>query len=339
MSRRSIASQSVLAAAALAVSLTPVTIAGQTAGAGAAATSVPRTPWGHPDLQGAWTNRTITPLERPDSVKGREYFTEEEAAQRDQDSATSADERGERGTQGDIGSYNAFWWERGSTLADRRTSLIVDPPNGKKPPLTPEAQRRVDEAARARAANRGAAQTLASWKDFDEYDRCIARATLPRVSTGYNNNYQIVQTPDYVAIQQEQMHEVRVIPLDGRPHAPSSVRMILGDSRGRWEGNTLVVETTNFSNFALFDGSGEGRHLVERFTRIDANTLDYQFTVTDPTVWTGPFTAKWNWNKIDAIYEYACHEGNYSMALMLSGARAEEKKAADAAASKGQTRR
>jgi hypothetical protein len=331
----------VLAAIALAASLTPGTVAGQTASAGAAAaaareTSVPRTPWGHPDLQGPWTNATITPFERPDEVQGREFFTEEEARARDQQSATRADERGERGTVQDIGSYNAFWWERGSTLGDRRTSLIVDPKNGKMPPLTPEAQRKAD-AARQQA--RGATRVLASWMDFDEYDRCIARATLPRVPTGYNNNYHIVQTPDYVAILQEQMHETRIIPLDGRPHVVSNVRQWLGDSRGRWEGDTLVVETTNFGNDALFEGSGEARHLIERFTRVDADTIDYEFTVTDPTRWTAPITAKWPWQKIDAIYEYACHEGNYSLVNMLSGARAEEKKAAEAAKGQPQSRR
>lgn len=340
MTYRGLVSPSVLAAVMLALSLAPPPVSGQTgtAGAATAETPAPRTPWGHPDLQGAWTNATITPLERPEELGDREYFTEEEVAARDRASATRNDQRGERGTVADIGSYNAFWWERGATLPSRRTSLIVDPPNGRMPSRTPEAQRRAEEERRARAAiPRGA--PIASWKDMDEYDRCIIRATLPRVPTGYNNNYQIVQTPQYVAILQEQMHEVRIIPLDGRPHLPKTVPQWLGDSRGRWDGETLVVETTNLSSEARFEGSGAARHLVERFRRIDADTIEYEFTVTDPTVWTRPFTARWPWKKIDALYEYACHEGNYSIVNMLSGSRADEKRAADEAAAKAQSRR
>ena len=313
---------SVLSAVALAVSLAPVAMAGQEQGT----TVTPRTLWGHPDLQGTWTNRTITPLERPDDLGDREFFTEEEAAARDLQSATRSDERAERGTPADLGNYNAFWWERGETLDNLRASLIVDPPGGRIP-LTPDAERRAEERRAARAATRDV--PMGSWTEVSPYSRCIIRAALPRVSTGYNNNYEIVQTPDYVGIFQEQMHEVRIIPLDGRPHLPSGVLQWLGDSRGHWEGDTLVVETTNLSGEAEFQGSGEGRHLVERFRRVDEETLDYSFTVTDPKVWTSPWTAQWPWKKAEALYEYACHEGNRSLVNMLSGARADEKAAAE----------
>ena len=326
------ASISVLTAVALAVSLAPVAVAGQEQGA----TATPRTPWGHPDLQGAWTNRTITPLERADELGDREVFTQEEAAARDLESATRADRRQERGTVADIGAYNAFWFERGETLDSLRASLIVDPPNGKMPPLTPQTERRAEEQREARAASRDV--PIGSWMELDEYDRCIIRATVPRVSTAYNNNYEIVQTPDYVGIFQEQMHEVRIIPLDGRPHVAPNVLQWLGDSRGRWEGDTLVVETDNLSGAAMFQGSGEGRHVVERFRRVDKDTLEYEFTVSDPATWTRSWswTARWPWKTTEALYEYACHEGNYSLVNMLSGARAQEEAAAEAVGTQSQ---
>jgi hypothetical protein len=324
------ASISVLTAVALAVSLAPAAVAGQEQGAAA----TPRTPWGHPDLQGAWTNRTITPLERADELGDREIFTEEEAAARDLESATRADRRQERGTVADIGAYNAFWFERGETLDSLRASLIVDPPNGKMPPLTPQAERRAEEQREARAASRDV--PVGSWIELDEYDRCIIRATVPRVSTAYNNNYEIVQTPDYVGIFQEQMHEVRIIPLDGRPHVAPNVLQWLGDSRGRWEGDTLVVETDNLSGAAMFQGSGEGRHVVERFRRVDKDTLEYEFTVSDPATWTRSWTARWPWKTTEALYEYACHEGNYSLVNMLSGARVQEEAAAEAVGTQSQ---
>ena len=311
----------VLVVLALAVVVTPASLSGQQG---------PQTPWGDPDIQGSWTNRTITPLERPDDLGDREFFTEEEAAARDLQSATRADQRAERGTEADIGNYNAFWWERGETLDNLRAALIVDPPNGKTPSLTAVAEQQAEERRAARNASRGV--PVGSWTELDEYDRCIIRSTLPRLSTGYNNNYEIVQTPDYVGIFQEQMHEVRIIPLDGRPHIPSGVLQWLGDSRGHWEGDTLVVETSNLSGAAQFRGSREGRNLVERFRRVDEDTLDYSFTVTDPKVWTSPWTAQWAWKTTEGLYEYACHEGNYSVVNMLSGARADERAAAESAA-------
>jgi hypothetical protein len=242
----------------------------------AAAQSSPRTPWGDPDLQGAWTNATITPLERPRDVGDREFFTEEEIRKRDQDAATAGDQRSDDVQRDVSGAYNAFWWDRGTSV-DLRTSLIIDPKGGKIPALTADAKQRV--AAEPRFDRSGIHD---SWTQMTPYDRCIVRSALPRLSTGYNNNYQIVQTPGYVAILQEQMHEVRIIPLDGRPHIPGSVRQWLGDSRGRWEGETLVVETTNFSDQATFREATPDMHLVERFTRVGKDEIKYEFTVSDP---------------------------------------------------------
>jgi len=223
-------------------------------------------------------------------------------------------------------AYNDVWWDRGDRIvADRRTSLIVDPADGKVPPLTPAGQARA-EAARKRNAEMG--DNPASWEDVDVYSRCIMRSALPRLSTGYNNNYEIVQTPGYVAILQEQIHDTRIIPLDGRPHLPRTVGQWLGDSRGRWEGDTLVVETTNFTDEArgsTFRDATRNMVLVERFRRVDANIIDYQFTVTDPETWTRPWTVKMPWNKeTGLLYEYACHEGNYGLANTLRAARKAE---------------
>ncbi len=232
------------------------------------------------------------------------------------------------GTRRDVTvAYNDAWWDRGERIvADRRTSLIVDPADGKIPALTPAAQKR---AAAARAASAAIGDNPAAPEDLDVYSRCIIRSALPRLSTGYNNNYEIVQAPGYVAILQEQIHDTRIIPLDGRPHLTGAVRQWLGDSRGRWDGDTLVVETTNFTDEArgsTFRDATRNMVLVERFRRVDAETIDYQFTVTDPETWTRPWTVKMPWNKVDGLmYEYACHEGNYGLANTLRSARAAEK--------------
>ena len=310
------------------VSLTPAPAAGQALptavrNSDAADTwTVSRTRWGDPALQGTYTNKTITPLERPDEVGERELFTEEEAAARDEDAATRADRPPREGSPG---TYNAFWWDRGKILPSRRTSLVVDPPEGRLPALTPEGQKRAD-IPRTRGAD--------SPEDRHLYERCIIRHSLPAAMspTAYNSNYQILQTPDHVVIQIEMTGHVRIIPLDRRPHLPPSLRQWMGDSRGRWEGNTLVVETTNLSDKALYQGSGSDLRFVERFTRVAADTIDYQFTITDPTTFTRPWTAAIPLRAIpDRIYEYACHEGNRGMAGILSGARADER-AAEAAA-------
>jgi hypothetical protein len=297
-----------------------------------------KTPWGDPDLQGAWTNATTTPLQRPAKWAGKETLTPQEIAEADKETDVGSDKRQERGTDADVGgAYNRFWWDRG--YSDGRTSLIYDPPDGKVPAMTPEAVKRRDAERALLATNeggRGAAQ-YNSPEDLGLYTRCVVRAPLPRVPTGYDNNYEIVQMPGYVAILQEQMHETRIIPLGGKPHLDSSVRQWLGDSRGRWEGDTLVVETTNFTDFPgmSFEGSTKEMKLTERFRRVDADTIEYKFTVEDPNTWSRPWSAMIPYKNLDRhgqrLFEYACHEDNYGMYGILSGARAKEKEAADAA--------
>ena len=276
----------------------------------------PLTAWGDPDIQGIFSNKTITSLERPDEFAGQEFLTEEQAAEFEARVAADradADDRPAR--EGDTGTYNQFWWDRGTTVVPtRRTSLIVDPPDGRVPPMVEGRS----APSRSRSADGPEARSV--------YERYMIRAPLPRIPSGYNNNYQIVQTPQYVGIFQEQMHEIRIIPLDGRPHLNQAIHQWLGDSRGHWEGTTLVVETTNFSAKAPFRGASPTMHLTERFARVDEDTVDYQFTVDDPTTWTRSWTAAIPWLRInEVIYEYACHEGNYGMVGILAGARAEEK--------------
>ena len=282
-----------------------------------------RTPWGDPDLQGTWSNATTTPLERPARYGGREFKTAEERAAEDKETAIGRDKRHAPGSTEDVAdAYNAVWWERG--WSDGRTSLIYDPPDGHKPPLTPDGQRRAalrNESVRTDGPYNGPV-------DLDLYTRCIIRAPLPRLSSGYDNNFEIVQTPGYVAIVQEQMHETRVIPMGPRPHLDSSVRQWLGDSRGHWEGETLVVETTNFNDRTSFEGATRDMRLVERWTRLADDRIDYRFTVTDPETWTKPWSAAIAWTKGGTVYEYACHEDNFGLYNILAGARADERKAA-----------
>jgi hypothetical protein len=243
----------------------------------------PRTPDGQPDLQGIWSNATITPLECPDDLAGKPVLTEKEAAQYEKDvvQRTNVDRReGILGTEADVArAYNQFWYDRGTkTVGTRRTSLIVDPPDGKVPPLTPEAQKRVADrdSRRARPAEGPEDRSLS--------ERCIVWQTAgpPMLPSGYNNNYRIVQSRGYVTIFNEMIHDTRIIPLDGRPHLPQNIRLWMGDSRGRWEGDTLVVDTlvvdtTNFTDKTAFRGAGEKMHLVERFARVDPDTLLYSF--------------------------------------------------------------
>ena len=311
MSLRHLAPVGVLAAVTLVVSVAAQPVAAQTP---------PRTPWGDPDLQGAWTNTTLTPLERPDNVAGRQVLTEAERTNLD---AQAADTLARLpGT----GAYNDFWLERGKHSA--RTSLIVDPADGRLPPVTARAKQQAD--ARAATSQRNAV----SWEDVSMYDRCITRGMPGAMMPGfYNHNYLILQAPGYVAILVEMIHDVRIIPLDGRPHLAPTVRQWLGDSRGRWEGNTLVVETTNIDGrvyerlpWNTVFGTSENLRLIERFTRVDADTIDYQFTVTDSTVFTKPWTAVTPMSRIEVpIYEYACHEGNYSIMNILKGAREQDR--------------
>ena len=294
-------------------------------------TAVPRTPWGHPDLQGIWNNATTTPLERPSDLAGKEFLTAEEVAGRDaQVAQTRSTDRPPR--EGTTGTYNEFWWERGKTAANRRTSLIVEPPDGQLPSLTPHGQKRMD-ALTAWRHGRGPSD---SWEDRHMAERCIVYRGVPPFPTGYNNNYQIFQTPEYVVIFQEHIHDVRIIPLGGRPHISENVRLWLGDSRGHWEDDTLVVRTKNFSDKAFMrrvnGDPSEALYVVERFTRVSADLIDYHFTVEDPLTWTRPWSGDLPMTKIEGpVFEYACHEGNYSMTNLLAGARAEEKAAAEAA--------
>jgi hypothetical protein len=290
------------------------------AGAQGTAYAVPRTPWGHPDLQGTWDIATRTPLERPAAFADREFITEEEAAKLDAQAQAVLDNGNTRVDQ-PTGTYNAFWREPGTWST--RTSLIVDPSNGRIPPLTPQALARRD----ARRVGRG--DNAASWDELGLWSRCLTRS-LPLMPAAYNNNYQILQTPGHVVILMEMIHEARVIPLDGRPHVGPAVRQWLGDSRGRWDGNTLVVTTTNFTDKTSFQGSSEDLQLVERFTRTSNDVISYEFTVNDPATFTRPWTVGVPMNKADGqIFEYACHEGNYAVEGILKGARAAEAKAGE----------
>ena len=310
------------------VVLVPVGVGGQTL-TGATNSGAPlRTAWGDPDLQGRWTNTTTTPLERPDDLAVQELLTREERAALDEAGDQAREQRGVAPGAGETGSYNNFWVERGIRLA--RTSLIVNPPDGKLPPLTPR------EAMRRAGSERYRDLEPDGPEDRNLYERCISRGLPGAMMPGfYNHNYQIVQTPGYVVILVEMIHDARIIPLDGRPHADQRIRQWLGDSRGRWEGNTLVVETTNFPTVkgrarTVFGGS-ETTYLVERFTRVDDETIDYQFTLTDPAEYARPWTASIPMtNLAGRLFEYACHEGNYGLENILAGARAAEQ-TADAA--------
>jgi len=290
--------------------------------------TLPRTPDGHPDLQGTWSTATLTPLERPAELAGKQFFTKQEAAEYEKQFLQQANrDRRDGGADTDVGrAYNEFWFSRGSHLvASGRTSLIVDPADGKIPPLTAEAQKRQAE----RAAHASAHQ-FDGPEERPLAERCILWPTggPPMLPGGYNNNYQIVQAPGYVMILVEMIHDVRMIPTDGRPHLPPEVRQWMGDSRGRWEGNTLVVDTTNFTDKTNFRGASKDLHLIERFTRVSPETILYEFTVDDPAAFTRSWKAEIPMQKTDEpILEYACNEGNYAMSGVLGGARAEEKKA------------
>ena len=291
--------------------------------------SAPRTPDGHPDLQGIWSNATITPLERPDELAGKSTLTPQEAAafEATVNKRENRDRRDGAGTDDDVRrAYNESWYDRGTkVIGTRRTSLIMDPPDGKIPALRPAAQQRLDRQAELRA------RTAQGPEDRSLSERCLNWATAgpPMLPSAYNNNYQIVQTRDYVVISNEQIHDARIVPLDGRPHVDKSIRQWLGDSRGHWEGETLVVDTTNFTDKTAFRGASENMHLTERFTRVAPDTLMYTFTVEDPSAFAHPWTAQIPSVKIDGpIFEYACHEGNYGMFGILNGARQAEAKTA-----------
>ena len=292
--------------------------------AGVAAQTTPefQTPWGDPDLQGTWNNITGTPLERPAELAEKEFFTQEEAVQFAEQTLRRVDrDRRDGEIETDVGrAYNEFWSDRATkylTQLNTRTSLIVDPPDGQLPALTSLGQARVD-------ARRDARELNDTWADRNLWERCLTRG-VPRLPGSYNNNFMIVQSPGYVAILVEMIHETRLIPLDGRPGISSGIRQWMGDSRGRWEGDTLVVETTHFRNQQEFRGTSADLHLIERFTRIDAHTIDYQFTIDDATTYVSPWTVALPMKSVDEdVFEYACHEGNVGMHGILAGARALE---------------
>jgi hypothetical protein len=312
---------------------------GRSAPTAAKAGPVTRLPDGHPDLQGVWNFASATPLQRPPQFANKPVLTDAEAA----DYLKNLPKDGCRiikcdgSAQGRLESaYDEAWWDQGSKLAENRTSLIVDPPDGKIPPLTPEAQKKLVDlmkADRARALLDGAEGATVT-------DRCILgfNSGPPMNPSAYNNMVQITQSKDYLVIFNEMIHNSRIVPLDGRPHLPATLRQWAGDSRGHWEGDTLVIETTNFGSDSI-PGAGGGvsldpvnARLVERFTRTRPDTLIYEYTISDPHTWTRPWTARVPMMKsTDQIYEYACHEGNYSMANRLSAARTADRKAGNSA--------
>ena len=286
----------------------------------------PRTPDGKPDLQGIWNNATLTPLERDAAYAGKPTLNEKEAADFEKAMLRDVDaDRRDGAAVADVNrAYNEFWRDRGRITPDRRTSLIIDPPDGRVPPLTPAAQKLAAERA---AQSRG--HEFDGPENRSLAERCITvpNAGPPMMPANYNANYQIVQAPGYVALLSEQIHDFRIIPTDGRPHLPQDVRQLLGDSRGHWDGNTLIVETTNFTDRTGFRGAGEHMHLTERFTRTGADTMTYEFTVDDPETFTRPWTARIPMTRAKGpLFEYACHEGNYGLEGSLAGARAEETK-------------
>jgi len=279
-----------------------------------------------PDLEGIWTNATVIPLERPPSLTGKEFYTEAEAAENAKKvlGMTSWERLGSQAPEHYNMSQYGLDLSQVKVALTLRTSLIVGP-EGRVPPLTPEAQKR---AAGRAALNRGHQFDSAQNRPLQE--RCLIYSTEgpPMMPAAYNSNLQIVQSPGYVAIVQEMIHSTRMIPTDGRPHLPQSIRQWLGDSRGHWEGDTLVVDTTNFTDKNPFRGSSQDLHLIEKFRRLDADTILYEFTADDASTWARPWTAQMNLAKVEGpIFEFACHEGNLGLPNTLSGARAAEKAA------------
>jgi len=346
--------------AATAASL--IVLAAQSADPGTVPRSatMPRLADGHPDLQGTYDLGTLTPVERRPGLPL--ILSDADAAKLEQDVAGRTDAlaapiKGDRtappkggdgspGPYGNVGGYNNFWLDPGSryTVLDgqKRASLIIDPPDGRVPPLTPEAQKRRSTADYAPTSDQAAREDDPGFEGPNAYDDPEIRPLAERCLLGfsstsgppilptyfYNNLHQIVQTPGHVMILTEMVHDARVVRMNA-PHGPANIRKWLGDSVGRWEGDTLVVDTTNFTDKTRFRGSSDRLHVIERFTRVDAQTLRYQFTVEDPTTWTRPWTAEYAWPLTDnQIYEYACHEGNYALGNILRGARQKEREEA-----------
>jgi hypothetical protein len=341
----------------------PIGLAAQ----GAQASRNARTPWGHPDLQGLWNVGTMTPVERPASAKGRLTMTDAEARalekrQADARARLAEPSDGNRqappvggdgtaGPYGNVGGYNYFWIDPGETLnrvdGQLRTSLVVDPPDGRVPQMLQSATERNQSRLRARPTSDAPenAEFRGQYDDIEQRplgERCIigfgSTSGPPMLPTYfYNNTKQIVQTQDYVMILSEMVHDARIIPFR-TTHAPQSIRKWFGDSIARWEGDTLVIETTNFNDKTRFRGSSENMKVTERINRVDDRTILYRFTIDDPTTWPRPWTGEYTWAAAkpdDQLYEYACHEGNYAMEGIMKGARLLEAEAADAAKQTG----
>ena len=292
--------------------------------------TAPKTPDGQPDLEGTWTNATITPFERPDNLANKPMLTPQEATDLEKRAAENRVDRPPK--PGDVGSYNQVWTDSGTKVVSTlQTSLVVDPPDGRVP-VTPAAEAQRDY---------NAVHNSDSWEYMSVWDRCITRGMPAGMfPAGYNNAYQIVQTPGYVVILYEMIHETRSIPIDGRPHVSSNIRLWNGDSRGHWEGNTLVVDTTNYNNKGSIGTSAatnrikgipqsEALHVVERFTRSSPDTISYEVTIDDPPMYSRPWKVAFPLTRDDKyrIYEYACHEGNHAVENVLGGGRAADAKA------------
>jgi hypothetical protein len=295
----------------------------------------PRNEHGRPDIQGVWSFAVITPFQRDEKLGDRTVLTDQEAVEIEKQNAARseiADLATRKRGAGDVGlAYNDFWYDRGTRVAGSlQSSIVVDPPNGRVPPVNNEGIARRDTRAAARkASERGPSDGP---EDRGLAERCIIgfNAGPPFTPSAYNNNIQIVQTRDYVVIVNEMVHDARIVPTDGRPHQPANIKPWMGDSRGRWEGDTLVVETTNFNEKNIYRGASENLKLVEKFTRNSQGILTYEFTLNDRATWDVPWTGRIPLERInEPIYEYACHEGNYGMDGILKGTRAEEKRAAE----------
>ncbi len=338
--RRRFASMIGLAAVIAIVALASAPVMGQAPAPAAKTATQLRTAWGHPNLQGVWASNSATPLERPKILAGKQVLSDAELAalkeaaaelfDGDTDAAfgdsvfEAALSKAKTFTSRDTGTgnYNHFWLVERNF--DNRTALIVDPPDGRLPPMTPEGLKRQTEAADRRRFHPADGP-----EDRNAGERCLGGG-VPMIGRGYNSNYQILQTPDHVVIHMEMMHDTRIIPLDGRPHLGKSVSGSLGDSRGRWEGDTLVVETVNLGRSRGASGSSSSMRLTERFKRAGATMLEYEYTVNDPATYTKPYTAMIRMTPTPGsgrIYEFACHEGNHGLVGILSGHRAQERAA------------
>ena len=325
---------------AAAVALVPA-FAPAAAHAQDAAEEAPRTAWGAPDLNGVWDFRTLTPFERPEELGDQAFFTEEEAARYEADRLAAFEIRDTLEPADGVGNYNQFWFDPGDKVSEtRQTSLVVDPPNGRVPPLNAVARAKLDAETKAREGVNRHEPTPGGFLDTLGSGMFAVRCILgfnsgpPMTPGGYNQNVQVFQTEDHVVLLNEMVHSARVVPLDGRPRLPDGLRQWMGDSRGRWEGDTLVVETRNFLRETSFRRgvTTSALNLTERFTRVSEGTLAYEVTVEDPNAWDRPWTYRIPMVRNDQpIFEYACHEGNYGLYNIMAGAREKEAEAAAAA--------